>query len=121
MSYLGQPVYDWGLACITGSGNRLYLSSASASVWADVVSGSTGSAVITSGSPGPGDGANGRMVVIPASSGSFWAGTTTGCWVLANAASSSVLASGSLSGSQATTIGNTWTLTAFNIRIPAPA
>lgn len=118
-NFLNDLVYDYGLRLLSGSADRLYLSSASASVWADVTGGSTGSAVITAGSVGPGDGGSGRMVVIPASSGSIWAGTVTGSWCLVNNATTTVLASGSLSGSQSTTVGNSWTLTAFNVRVPA--
>ena len=119
--FLNNLVYDYGLRLLSGSADLLFISSASAGLWADLISGSTGSAIITAGSAGPGDGGSGRMVVIPASSGSIWAGTTTGCWILVNNSTCSVLASGSMSGSQSTTIGNAWTLTQFSVRIPAPA
>jgi hypothetical protein len=121
--FLANIVYDYGLNLLTGSGNRLYLSSASAGVLADLTAGSTGSCVVTTGSAGPGDGASGRMVVIPATSGSIWstpAAGTTGCWCLANSSGPTVLASGSLASSQSTVVGNGWSLTSFNIRIPNP-
>jgi hypothetical protein len=121
--YLSQQGYDWGLGCISSCANRLYLSSASSANWNDLISGSTGSAIITCGSPGPGDGGTGRMVVIPSSSGSIWSTTsagTTGCYCLLAFTGSVVIASGSLGNSQSTTVGNGWSLPAFSLKFSAP-
>ncbi len=114
--YISTQALDYGLGCISGCANRLYLSSASSANWNDLISGSTGSAIIVAGSPGPVTG--GRQVIIPASSGSIWsapANPTTGCYCLLNFTGSVIILSGSLGNSQSTSVGNGWSLPAFAI------
>lgn len=64
----------------------------------------------------------GREVVVPAiTDGNVTATDTATHWALTDDSLSKILASGSLSASQAVTNGNTFTTTEFTVGIPDPA
>ena len=65
---------------------------------------------------------NGRKVTLAAITGASVTGTGTAThYAIVDTSNSRLLATGSLSASQAVTSGNTFSLTASDIRIPDPA
>ena len=117
MAFLNDNVFDSGLAYATTNGTRIDLVSTDPlGVYATVTGNTLGNRAITTGAATAGD-IDGRKVVVPAITDGSVTGTGTAThWALTNG-TSLVVASGSLTASQAVTNGNTFTLDAINITL----
>lgn len=120
MAYLNGSALDNGLQWLTTNGTRLDITSIEATTFAQATSScTTGCAVCAVGAPGAGA-PNGRQVTVGAiSNGSVLVTGCAGFWAITGC-TNALLVTGSLSASQAVTLGNTFTLTAFTIRYPSP-
>jgi hypothetical protein len=123
MAYLNDRVYDNGLSALTSEVTMLYLCDTEPTTYVQASStyalGSAASPTV--GSPEAGS-PNGRQVPISAiSNGNVTANGTAGFWALCDVSNTRLLAAHSLTSPQVVTSGNTFTLTAFTIRIPSPA
>ena len=117
MAFLNDNVFDSGLAYATTNGTRLDICSTDpGGVYATVTANTLGNKTLSTGSATNGD-VDGRKVVVPAITDGSVTGTGTAThWALTNG-SSVVVASGSLTSSQAVTSGNTFTLDAIDITL----
>lgn len=119
MGYLNTTCMDSGLVTLTNNATRVDITSTEATTYAQATSTYTlGYKTTTVGSPGarsPG----GRKVTVAALSGASVTGNGTAAYWALTDNSATLYATGSLSGSQAVTSGNTFSLTAFDIGIPA--
>ena len=123
MVFLADNVMDSGLSYLTSVGNRIDICSQEPTTYAEATStftlGNKTSATV--GSPTNGD-SSGRKVVITAITDGSVTGTDTAThWALVSSTGSELLATQSLSSSQAVTSGNTFTLPAIDITIPDPS
>lgn len=123
MAFLQTTVFDNGLSYITTNVTTLHILSGASdpATYADVTTNTLGNSAVTVGAAGARS-PNGRKVTVPAiSAGSVTATGTATRYALVKTATSELIAAGSLSASQAVTSGNTFSLTTFDIGIPAPA
>ena len=120
---LGDYALDNGLNAIHNLADKIYICSQDPLTFTDATSTyalgnksfGAGNAfgVPSAGSP------NGRQVTsVPITDGAVTASGNAAKWAVVDSANSRLLANGSLSVSQPVTSGNTFTLAAFNIRIP---
>jgi hypothetical protein len=123
MAYLNDRVLDNGLTVLDTEANRLDICSQEPATYAEATSTYTlgNKTSLSVGSPGDAS-PNGRKVTVAA----ITDGTVTGTddathWAITDTANSRLLAAGSLSAGQLVTSGNTFTLAAFDVRIPDPA
>jgi hypothetical protein len=123
MSYLNDRVYDNGLAALATEGTRIDICSQEPTTYAQATSTySLGNKTAVSIAAPSARTPNGRKVTVPAvSGGSVTATGTASHWAIVDPTNTRLLAAGALSASQAVTNGNTFTLTSFDIGIPAPA
>ena len=122
MATLGTNVYDQGLNYLDTNGTRLDICSQEPTTYAQATSNYTlgNKTSLNIGAPAAGS-PTGRQVTVPQITDGTVTGTGTAThWAITNG-SSELLATGSLSSSQAVTSGNTFTLASFTVRIPAPA
>lgn len=124
MPHLEDRVLDLGLNVLDTEATHIYICSAEPTTYASATSNSTlgnknfgaGSVFGSPASASP----NGRKVTSAQVTDGTVTGTGTAAyWAAVDATSSRLLAAGSLSASQAVTSGNSFTLTAFDIRIPS--
>lgn len=120
--YLHDDVFDNGLSALANAEN-LYICSTQPTNFTEA---SVTYKLGTKASPSigaPGDGTpNGRKVTVAAiNDGIVDANGTAAYYALCDNSASKLLATGDLSNPQAVTTPNTFTLTAFDIRIPDPA
>lgn len=117
MAFLNDNVFDSGLAYATTNGTRIDICSADpGGTYANVTANTLGNKTLTTGAATNGD-VDGRKVVVPAITDGSVTGTGTAThWALTNG-TSLVVASGTLTASQAVTSGNTFTLDAINITL----
>jgi hypothetical protein len=123
MAFLGDRVFDNGLGVFNAEANALHLCSAQATTFAQATSTFTlgNKATPTISAPQAGS-PNGRQVTVSEITDGSVTGTGTAThYSIVDTSNSRLLASGSLSASQAITNGNEFRLTSFTIRIPAPA
>ena len=122
MAFINDSALDNGLSWISSTTQTLYITSQLVSSYALATSLNVGIATMTSvGSPGAGS-PDGRSVSVPSTgAGSVTSTATASSWALVNSTGPYFIASGDLSAAQSVTSGNTFTLTAFTIRYPAPA
>jgi hypothetical protein len=122
MAFLANAVFDSGLSYITSNGSRIDITSTEATTYAEATSTLTlgNSATLSVGSPAD-RGAGGREVTAAAISDGSVTGTGTAAFYAITDGSSVLIATGSLTASQAVTSGNTFTLGSFTIGIPDPA
>ena len=123
MATLADRVYDNGLTVLDTEANRVDICSAEPTTYTEATStntlGNTNS--ITISAPADGD-TSGRKVTLSAISGASVTATGTAThFAITDTSNSRLLATGSLSASQAVTSGNTFSLTAVDIEIPDPA
>ena len=123
MATLADRVYDNGLTVLGTEANRVDICSAEPTTYTEATStntlGNTNS--ITISAPADGD-TSGRKVTLSAISGASVTATGTAThFAITDTSNSRLLATGSLSASQAVTSGNTFSLTAVDIEIPDPA
>jgi hypothetical protein len=123
MAYLNDRVLDNGLTVLDTEANRLDICSQEPASYAEATSTYTlgNKTSLSVGSPGDAS-PNGRKVTVAA----ITDGTVTGTddathWAITDTVNSRLLAAGSLSAGQLVTSGNTFTLAAFDVRIPDPA
>ena len=126
MPYLNDRVLDNGLSALSSEVNALHICNAEPATYAAATgANSLGSKATPSVASPSARSPNGRKVTVAAIvSGSPGAIATTGTashWALVDTSGSRLLAAGALSASQAVTNGNTFTLSAFDIGIPAAA
>lgn len=121
--YLHNDVYDNGLAPLTTLVENLYICSAMPANFTEASAtyklGTKAAPIITGPAAGTPDG---RKVTVSAiTDGTVDANGTAAYYALCDNSASKLLAAGDLAATQPVTTPNVFTLTAFDIRIPAPA
>lgn len=123
MPTVGDRVLDLGLNVLDVEATHLYITSAEATTFTQASSTNAlgnknfGVGAVT-GSPAAGS-PNGRKVTTAAiTDGTVTATGTATTWAITDNTNSRLLATGTLSASQGVTSGNTFTLGAFDIRLP---
>jgi len=120
MAYMNDYVFDAALAKFDTEGDRLDITSAEATSYAQATSTFTlgNKTAISIGAPADRT-PNGRKVTVAAiTGGSVTATGTATHWAIVDTGNSRLLATGALSASQAVTSGNTFSLAAFDLGIP---
>jgi len=123
MSLVADRCLDAALQVLTSEVNRLDICSSEPTTYTQATSTYTlgNKTSPTVGSPADAS-PNGRKVTVSAITNGTVTGTgTAGYWALVDTSNSRLLAAGPLSATQAVTSGNTFTLTAFDVRIPDAA
>ena len=124
MASLNDRVYDQGLSTFVSEADRIDICSSEPSTYsAATSSASLGNKTgITLTGPSDGD-TSGRKVTVPqVTGGSVTAGGTATHFAITDTSGSGrLLATGSLSSSQAVASGNSFSLTSLDIEIPDPA
>ena len=124
MPAVGDYVLDNGLTVLDTGATHLNINTAEPSTFAAATSGALFLGTKNFGAGGvagaPAAGApNGRKVTtVAVTDGTVSTSGTAAAWSITDNTNSRLLASGTLSSSQAVTSGNTWTLPAFDIRLP---
>lgn len=123
MSTLGDRVLDNGLSVLNTEANRLDICSQEPTTYAEATSTYTLGNKTSPTIGAPADrGGGGREVTVSAISDGSVTGTDTAThWAITDTSNTRLLATGSLSASQAVTSGNIFTLGSFTIGIPDPA
>ena len=123
MPHLEDRVLDLGLNVLDTEATHMYLCSAEPTTYASATATSAlgnknwgaGSVFGSPASASP----NGRKVTSAVVSDGTVTGTgTAGFWAATDNTGGRLLAAGALSATQGVTSGNSWTLTAFDVRIP---
>ena len=122
MATLNNKVFDDGLNTLTNDTDQLNICSAEPTTYAEATStyslGAESSPSV--GSPQDRTGGGREVVVAAISSASVTATGTATHYALVDTVTSTLLATGSLSASQAVSSGDSFTLTSFAIGIPDP-
>ena len=120
MAFIADRVLDLGLNILSTEANRLDIcSSEPATYAAATTTASLGNKTSLSvGAPAERTPDGRRVTVAQITDGSVTGTDTATHWAIVDTANSRLLATGSLSASQAVTDGNTFTLDAFDIGIP---
>lgn len=124
MPFIADRVYDNGLTVLDTEANAIYICNAEPSTYAaatttNALGSATGGNFPGIGAPAAGS-PNGRQVTVNAVTNGSVTGTGTAShYAIVDTVNSRLLATSSLTASQAVTSGNTFTLTSFTIRIPA--
>lgn len=123
MATLADRVYDNGLTILDTEATRLDICSTEPTTYAQATTTYTlGNKTSLSVSAPAARAGGGREVTISSfTDGSVTANGTAAFYALTDPANSRLLATGSLSASQAVTSGNTFSIASFKIGIPAPA
>lgn len=123
MSYLHPDVLDNGLSTITAATKTLHICSSEPANFAGVAGVSLGNKTgLSVGSPEDRTPSGRKVVVAAITTGGSVTGTGSAShWAIVDTANSKLLAAYSLSSPQSVTSGNSFTLPAFDIGIPAPA
>lgn len=123
MAFIADYVLDAALSKLDTEANRLDITSQEATTYTEATSTYTLGNKTSLSIGAPGDRTpNGRKVTVAAITDGSVTGTGTAThWAIVDTANSRLLATGSLSSSQAVTDGNTFTLAAFDIGIPDAA
>lgn len=122
MASIADYVYDAALAKFDTEANRIDICSSEPTTYSAATStASLGNATgISIGAPADRTGGGRKVTVSAISNGSVTASGTATHYAIVDTVNSRLLATGSLTASQAVTSGNTFTLTAFDIGIPDP-
>jgi hypothetical protein len=123
MATLNNRVFDNGLTVLDTEANRIDITSAEATTYAEATSTLTlgNSTSLSIGAPQDRTG-GGREVVIAAITDGSVTGTGTAThYAIVDTVNSRLLATGSLTASQSVTTGNSFTLSSTTIGIPDPA
>lgn len=121
MSYLDQRVYSNGLNVLDTEANVLHICSSEPASFGAVAGVSLGTKTSLSvGAIAVRSGGGWRVTVAAITDGSVSASGTATHYAIVDTTNSRLLAANSLAASQAVTSGNTFTLGAFDIGIPAP-
>jgi len=123
MATLNDRVLDNGLTVLDTEATRVDITSQEATSYAEATSTYTLGNETSISISAPADASpNGRKVTLSAISGASVTATGTAThFAISDTSNTRLLATGSLSASQAVTSGNTFSLTATDIRIPDPA
>jgi len=123
MATINDRVLDNGLTILDSEANRVDICSQEPASYAEATSTYTLGNETSISISAPADASpNGRKVTLAAVSGASVTGTGTAThYAISDTGNSRLLATGSLSASQVVTSGNTFSLTASDIRIPDPA
>lgn len=120
MPFINDRVFDNGLTILDTEANRLDICSQEPTTYTEATSTYTLGNKTSLSIGAPGDATpNGRKVTVAAiTDGTVTTTATASNWAITDTVNSRLLATGGLSSSQAVTSGNTFTLGAFDIRIP---
>ena len=123
MATLNDRVLDNGLTILDTEATRVDITSQEATSYAEATSTYTLGNETSISISAPADASpNGRKVTLSAITGASVTATGTAThFAISDTSNTRLLATGSLSASQAVTSGNTFSLTATDIRIPDPA
>jgi hypothetical protein len=122
MATLDNRVFDNGLTVLDTEANRIDITSAEATSFANVSSVTLGNSTSLSiGAPQDRSGGGREVVVAAITDGSVTGTGTATHYAIVDTVNSRLLATGSLTASQAVTSGNTFTLSSVAIGIPDPA
>lgn len=120
MAFLNDRIYDQGLTILDTEADRIYLCSQQPATYAEATSTYALGNVTGIAISAPGDGTpDGRSVTVSAASGgNITASGTATHYAIVDSANSRLLASSTLTASQAVTSGNTFALGSFTVRFP---
>jgi len=122
MATLDNRVFDNGLTVLDTEANAIHVTSAEATSFANVSSVTLGNSTSLSiGAPADRSGGGREVVVAAITDGSVTGTGTATHYAIVDTVNSRLLATGSLTASQAVTSGNTFTLSSVAIGIPDPA
>ena len=123
MATLNDRVFDNGLTVLDTEANRIDITSQEATTYTDATSTSTlgNSTSLSIGVPADRAGGGREVTVAAITDGSVTGTGTATHYAIVDTVNSRLLATGSLSASQAVTSGNTFTLSSVAIGIPDPA
>ena len=123
MATLNDRVFDNGLTVLDTEANRIDITSQEATSYADATSTSTlgNSTSLSIGAPADRAGGGREVTVAAITDGSVTGTGTATHYAIVDTVNSRLMATGSLTSSQAVTNGNTFTLTSVDIGIPDPA
>lgn len=123
MATLNNRVFDNGLTVLDTEANAIHITSAEATTYAAATSTLTlgNSTSLSIGAPQDRTGGGREVVVAAITDGSVTGTGTATHYAIVDTANSRLLATGSLTASQAVTSGNTFTLSSVTIGIPDPA
>ena len=123
MATLTDRVFDNGLTVLDTEANRIDITSQEATTYTDATSTSTlgNSTSLSIGAPADRAGGGREVTVAAITDGSVTGTGTATHYAIVDTVNSRLLATGSLSASQAVTSGNTFTLSSVAIGIPDPA
>ena len=121
MATLDNRVFDNGLTVLDTEADRINITSAEATSFANVAAVTLGNSTSLSiGAPQDRSGGGREVVVAAITDGSVTSTGTATHYAIVDTVNSRLLATGSLTASQAVTSGNTFTLSSVAIGIPDP-
>ena len=122
MATLNNRVFDNGLTVLDTEANAIHITSQEVVSYEEATSTYTlgNSNSLSFGSPQDRTGGGREVVAAAVSNGSVTATGTATHYAIVDTANSRLLATGSLTASQAVTSGNTFTLSSFSVGIPDP-
>ena len=122
MATLDNRVFDNGLTVLDTEANVIHITSAEATSFANVSTVTLGnSPSLSIGAPQDRSGGGREVIVAAITDGSVTGTGTASHYAIVDTVNSRLLATGSLTASQAVTSGNTFTLSSVAIGIPDPA
>lgn len=123
MASINDRVLDLGLNILSTEANRIDICSTNPSTFTAATSTNTlgNSTSLSIASPSERTPSGRRVVVAAISDGLVTASGTATHWAITDTGNNRLLATGSLTESQAVTDGNSFTLSTFDIGIPGPA
>lgn len=123
MATLNDRVYDNGLTVLDTEGTRLDICSQEPETYTAATSTYTlgNKTSLSIGVPAARAGGGREVTVAAFSDGSITANGTASHYAIVDTTNSRLLVTGALSATQAVTSGNTFSLAAFKVGIPAPA
>lgn len=123
MATLNDRVFDNGLTVLDTEANAVYITSQEATSYTDATSTSAlgNSTSLSIGAPQDRSGGGREVVVAAITDGSVTATGTATHYAIVDTVNSRLLATSTLTASQAVTSGNTFTLSSVSIGIPDPA
>lgn len=123
MAFFNDRVMDLGLNVLDTEANRLDICSLEPVTYASATSTNTlgNQTSFNIGSPSARTPTGRRVTTVAITAGTVTATGTASHWAITDTVNSRLLATGSLAATQAVTSGNTFTLGAFDLGIPAAA
>lgn len=123
MPTLNDRVFDNGLTVLDTEANKILITSQEATTYteANATYALGNSTSLSIAAPSDRTGGGRKVTVAAISNGSVTASGTATHYAIVDTVNSRLLATGSLTSSQAVTSGNTFTLSTFDIGIPDPA